>query len=157
MNYRHTIEYSVYNHINELDDADKKLIDLANDAASNAYAKYSNFKVGATVLLENGDVVKGSNQENIAFPSGLCAERVALFYCGANFPGVRIKTLCIVANGDLIPKEQLLSPCGACRQVMMESQERQGEPYRVILMSQNGKVSIFNSVSDLLPFAFGVF
>lgn len=156
MNYRHTIEYSVFDNISELEEGDRKLIEKANEAVVHAYAKYSNFKVGASVLLEDGTVVKGSNQENIAFPSGLCAERVALFYCGANYSGMKIKTLCIVAYGDLVPKEQLLSPCGACRQVMMESQERQGEPYRVILVSQNGKVSIFNSVSDLLPFAFGV-
>jgi cytidine deaminase len=94
--------------------------------------------------------------ENIAFPSGLCAERVALFYAGANYPDSEIETLCIVAKGDLVPKNHILSPCGSCRQVMLESENRQRVPIRVILINQDGKVLIVESAKDFLPFGFGI-
>jgi homotetrameric cytidine deaminase len=112
--------------------------------------------VGAAVLLENGLIIEGNNQENVAYPSGLCAERVALFYAGANYPNVKVDTICIVAKGDLLPKENLLTPCGGCRQVMIETENRQKQAFRTILVSQNNKVMIFESALDLLPFAFGV-
>jgi cytidine deaminase len=121
----------------------------------NAVRKYKVTKMPSAVLLENGDVVCGSNQENMAYPSGLCAERVALFYCGANYPNDTIDTLCIVAEGELLPKDHLLSPCGGCRQVMLESENRQNKKYRVILVGQDERVLIFDAASDLLPFAFG--
>ena len=150
-----TLAYEEYAHFSELKERDQLLLKKANEVVENAYAPYSNFKVGASVLLENGEVILGSNQENIAYPSGLCAERVALFYAGANFPQTKVDTICIVAKGDLIPKDHLLSPCGSCRQVMSESEMRQNKPFRVILVSQNNKVLVFNSALDLLPFAFG--
>lgn len=150
-----TLTFQEFDHFSELSEIDQLLVKKANEIVENAYAPYSNFKVGASVLLENGEVVLGSNQENIAYPSGLCAERVALFYAGANFPNLKINTLCIVAKGDLIPVDHLLSPCGSCRQVMSESEMRQNSPFRVILVSQNSKVLVFNSAIDLLPFAFG--
>ena len=155
MNYRHIIAYQLLDNLNELPETDRLLVDKAYTAMRSAYAPYSQFKVGASVLLENGEVVCGSNQENMAYPSGLCAERVALFYCGANYPNERILTLCIVAEGALLPKDHLLSPCGSCRQVMIESENRQNGSYRVILVGQDGRVMIFESASDLLPFAFG--
>jgi cytidine deaminase len=108
------------------------------------------------VLLQNGTVITGSNQENIAYPSGLCAERVALFYAGANHVNEEIDTLVIVAKGDLVPVEQALSPCGACRQVMLESENRQKNPFRVILVNQDGSANVFSSARDLLPLAFGI-
>ena len=151
-----SIVYKQFSHWTELDKNDQSLVESANDAMSKAYAPYSNFNVGAVSLLSNGELVKGNNQENIAYPSGLCAERVALFYAGANFPNESIKTLCIVAKGDLVPVETILSPCGSCRQVMVESEKRQGNSFRVILVSQNGAVVVFNSAVDLLPLAFGV-
>tara|TARA_R110002072_G_scaffold302402_1_gene485117 strand:- start:44492 stop:44962 length:471 start_codon:yes stop_codon:yes gene_type:complete len=151
-----SIVYKQFSHWTELDKNDQSLVESANDAMSKAYAPYSNFNVGAVALLSNGELVKGNNQENIAYPSGLCAERVALFYAGANFPNESIKTLCIVAKGDLVPVETILSPCGSCRQVMVESEKRQGNSFRVILVSQNGAVVVFNSAVDLLPLAFGV-
>ena len=151
-----SIEYNQCEHWSELDKNDQVLVQSSIDAMSNAYAPYSKFSVGAAVKLSNGEVVKGNNQENIAYPSGLCAERVALFYAGANFPNESIDTLCIVAKGDLVPVETILSPCGGCRQVMVESESRQEKPYRVILISQNGSAVIFNSAVDLLPLAFGV-
>lgn len=149
------LEYEEYEHFSMLNESDQLLMSKANDVADKAYAPYSQFKVGASVLLENGEIILGSNQENIAYPSGLCAERVALFYAGANHSGVKINTICIVAKGDLIPKDHLLSPCGSCRQVMSESEMRQNQSFRVILVSQNNRVLVFNSALDLLPFAFG--
>ena len=105
--------------------------------------------------LKKLTLLTGSNQENIAYPSGLCAERVALFYAGSNFPSEQIETLCVVAKGELLDVEKLLSPCGSCRQVMIETEMRQQKNMRVILVSQNKKTIIFDSASDLLPFAFG--
>jgi cytidine deaminase len=150
-----TLAYEEYAHFSELKESDQYLLQKANEIVEHAYAPYSNFKVGASVLLENGEVILGSNQENIAYPSGLCAERVALFYAGANFSKLKVDTICIVAKGDLIPKDHLLSPCGSCRQVMSETEMRQNKPFRVILVSQNDRVLVFNSAFDLLPFAFG--
>jgi cytidine deaminase len=135
---------------------DQDLAKHAIEASTNAYAPYSNFLVGAAVRLMDGKVIQGNNQENIAFPSGLCAERVALFYAGANYPDSEIETLCIVAKGDLVPKNHILSPCGSCRQVMLESENRQRVPIRVILINQDGKVLIVESAKDFLPFGFGI-
>lgn len=155
MNYRHSIDYQVFDTVEELEATDRALVSAAISIMKKAYAPYSKFSVGAALLLENGEVVSGSNQENIAYPSGLCAERVALFYAGAQFPDQVINTLCIVADGDLIPDDQNLSPCGACRQVMLESEGRQGKPFRVVLVNRDGRVFIFSSAHDLLPLAFG--
>jgi len=147
--------YTFLTHWHQLDAADQHLVDQANLAMQKAYAPYSNFKVGASVLLENGQIICGSNQENVAFPSGLCAERVALNYVGANFPDVVIDTLCVVARGELMPEDHMLSPCGGCRQVMLESENRQVPPIRVILVNQDHRTIILNAVRDLLPFGFG--
>lgn len=149
------ISYSEYQSINELDKADQELAKLAIDAMKNAYAPYSKFHVGAALKLENGEMIQGNNQENIAYPSGLCAERVALFYSGANYPGIAIQTLCIVAKGDLIPNNAILSPCGSCRQVMLESENRQKNPIKVILINQDGSLYVVDSVKFFLPFGFG--
>jgi len=156
MNYRHTIEYKLLDNWNQLNESDRLLVDKAFDACNRAYAPYSKFHVGAAVLLDNGVIVEGNNQENVAYPSGLCAERVALFYAGANYPTSKVDTICIVAKGDLLPIENLLTPCGACRQVMIETENRQKKAFRTILVSQNNKVMIFETALDLLPFAFGV-
>lgn len=155
MNKQILINYEEYSHWNELQEKECGIIDKAYSMCEKAYAPYSNFQVGATVLLSNGELVSGNNQENLAYPSGLCAERVALFFAGANFPKEKVETIVIVAKGDLVPFDKLLSPCGSCRQVMLESETRQDRPIRVILVSQNGKTIVFNSVLDLLPFAFG--
>lgn len=151
----HSIAYILKEDWCELSKLDQDMINQAYSAGENAYAPYSKFKVGACVLLKNGQVVLGSNQENIAYPSGLCAERVALFHVGANFPNEPIDTIFIVAKGDLLPFEKILAPCGGCRQVMVESEIRQNEPYRVVLVSLNRKILIFNAAKDLLPFSFG--
>ena len=150
------IAYHRFDHWNELSEGDQQLVHKAYEVCANAYAPYSKFHVGAAVSLDSNEVITGSNQENVAYPSGLCAERVALFYVGANFPNQNVNTICIVAKGDLLTKEKILSPCGACRQVMLETEMRQKKAYRVILVSQNGVTLIFNAAEDLLPLAFGI-
>lgn len=150
------LDYDQFDSLKELSNDDQSLIEEARFVMKSAYAPYSKFSVGAAARLNNGIVVKGSNQENIAYPSGLCAERVALFYAGANYPDNSVETLAIVAEGDLVPKETILSPCGSCRQVMVETETRQNKKYRVLLVSQNGQVVVFQSAVGLLPLAFGV-
>lgn len=154
-NQQYQFQYRMHAHWNELSPQDVMLIKDAFKAMDKAYAPYSRFKVGASVLLETGEVICGSNQENIAFPSGLCAERVALNFVGANYPGITINTLAVVAQGELMPEEQWLSPCGGCRQVMLESENRQTTPIRVILVNQDQRTMIIETVKDLLPFGFG--
>jgi len=156
MDKKYVLEYTQLEHWNELPKGDQSLVETAFQAMEDAYAPYSKFRVGAALLLENGTVVRGSNQENIAYPSGLCAERVALFYAGANHPNEKVETLCIVAKGDLVDTDTILSPCGACRQVMVETERRQNAPYRVILVSQNNTTIITSSAASLLPLAFGL-
>lgn len=151
-----TIHYEWLNHWKELPDSEHILVETATEAVKNAYAPYSQFKVGAAVLLADGTIVQGNNQENIAYPSGLCAERVALFYAGANYPGTAVKTIVVLAQGDLIAKEECVSPCGSCRQVIAESESRQEEAIRIILVAQDGKTWIFDSIKDILVFPFGV-
>ena len=147
--------YDLFPDWRELPIEDQVLVDKALEALESAYAPYSEFRVGASVRLDNDSIVLGSNQENAAYPSGLCAERVALFYIGSNFPKQSIKTICIVAKGDLIPKHKLLSPCGGCRQVMLESENRQKNKIRIIIVNQDNRTMVIPSVIDLLPFGFG--
>lgn len=150
------IDYEWLDHWKELPDSEYILIEKAYEASKDAYAPYSDFKVGAAVLLADGTIVKGNNQENIAYPSGLCAERVALFYAGANYPNTAVKTIVVLAHGDLIAVDECVSPCGSCRQVIAESESRQDEAIRIILVAQDGKTWIFNSIRDILVFPFGV-
>ena len=137
----------------ELADKDLCLRNAAIDAAKNAYAPYSGFSVGVAVLLENGTIVKGNNQENAVYPSGLCAERVALFSVGASYPDMPVVSIAIIAlKGDDILSS--ISPCGGCRQVMLETEQRYGRPVRVLLCGNNETV-IVDSAKDLLPLCFG--
>ena len=150
-----TFNYQLFSNWTDLPEQEQRLVDKAYEAMENAYAPYSDFKVGACALMDDGSFILGNNQENAAFPSGICAERVALFYAGANFPNKKVLTLCIVAKGELMPSSQLLSPCGGCRQVMLESENRQKQPMRVILVNQDGRTMVLDSVIQLLPFGFG--
>jgi cytidine deaminase len=150
-----TFNYQLFSNWTDLPEQEQRLVDKAYEAMENAYAPYSEFKVGACALMDDGSFILGNNQENAAFPSGICAERVALFYAGANFPNKKVLTLCIVAKGDLMPASQLLSPCGGCRQVMLESENRQKQPIRVILVNQDKRTMVLDSVIQLLPFGFG--
>ncbi len=149
--------YTLLDSWKSLSDEQIALVEKAHESMERAYAPYSKFKVGAAAKLSNGTVVLGNNQENIAYPSGLCAERVALFYAGANFPNEEVEVIVIVARGELMPDKQLLSPCGSCRQVMLETENRQSKPMKVILVNQDERTMIINSVQHLLPFGFGTF
>ncbi|NBX79168.1 MAG: cytidine deaminase [Flavobacteriales bacterium] len=149
--------YTLLDSWKSLSDEHIALVEKAYESMERAYAPYSKFKVGAAAKLSNGTVVLGNNQENIAYPSGLCAERVALFYAGANFPNEEVDVIVIVARGELMPDKQLLSPCGSCRQVMLETENRQSKPMKVILVNQDERTMIINSVQHLLPFGFGTF
>ncbi|MFW5915901.1 MAG: cytidine deaminase, partial [Bacteroidota bacterium] len=116
----------------ELSQSDRQLLDKAKAAASNAYAPYSGFHVGSALLLENGKVFTGSNQENSAFPSGLCAERVAVFYAKTQFPEVAVQTLAITAVKEMVLAEEPPVPCGGCLQVLYENEWRDGKPIRIL-------------------------
>lgn len=144
----------VYPDMTSLTEQDRALILKSKEVAENAYAPYSRFKVGAVVLLENGKTVFGSNQENVAYPSGLCAERVALFSAGSNYPGVAVKMVAISAIAEKFSFEDVITPCGGCRQVIMECQLRQETPIRLLLASPTGKVVEIGDARNLLPFAF---
>jgi cytidine deaminase len=153
----YSFKFQLYPNWESLQTIDISVVNKAFEAMKKAYAPYSKFKVGAALLLEDGQIIQGNNQENIAYPSGLCAERVALFHAGAQFPGIAVDLICIVAKGDLMPISQLLSPCGACRQVMLESENRQNKPIRIILVNQDNRTMCIDSVQNLLPFGFGTF
>ena len=157
MQKEYSFKFQLYPNWESLQTVDISVVNKAFEAMEKAYAPYSKFKVGAALLLEDGQIIQGNNQENIAYPSGLCAERVALFHAGAQFPGIAVDLICIVAKGDLMPISQLLSPCGACRQVMLESENRQNKPIRIILVNQNNRTMCIDSVQNLLPFGFGTF
>lgn len=150
------IEYLEYAHFSELNSHEIELVVRAFEVADRAYAPYSKFHVGAIALLENGEIVEGNNQENIAYPSGLCAERVALFSAGANFPTTPVALLVIVAKGDLIKPDDCVSPCGSCRQVIAESERRYRKNMKVILVSEGGRTFVFQKGTDLLIFPFGM-
>ena len=156
MKHVHNITYEIIDHYRELSEEEQGLIKQAYLSAEKAYAPYSKFHVGATVKLTTGEIFVGNNQENIAYPSGLCAERVALFHVGATHPEGIIETLVVVAKGDLIEPDECVSPCGACRQVIAESENRQKTPIRLILVAQNGRTFIFDKASDLLVSPFGM-
>ena len=141
-------------HISELSENEQQLVENAKSALKTAYAPYSGFLVGSSVLLENGKIINGSNQENVAYPSGLCAERVALFYAGARFPDVKIKTIAVSVMSKNFKVTDVISPCGACRQVMAEYEDKQEQAIKVILHSPTDQVLIANTVESLLPFMF---
>lgn len=137
----------------ELSKEDLELVNRAKEATKNSYANYSHFNVGAALRLENGDIIIGANQENAAFPSGLCAERTAVFAAQAQHPDQPIEALAIAAknvNGFI---KEPISPCGPCRQVILEVEDRYKKPVRIILYGTDG-IYIIKSVKDLLPFSF---
>lgn len=148
-----TTTFTEYTDDSELSASDLQLLERARAASRNAYAPYSQFYVGAALRLENDVIVVGNNQENAAYPSGLCAERVALFSAGANYPDFiasAIAICCVTENKTGKP----FSPCGSCRQVMGEYENRAGKPMRIILGGLKGISFVIESVKDLLPLAF---
>ena len=147
------IAYTEYASLDELSAEDKVLAESAIEAVGSAYAPYSNFHVGAAVRFNDGEIVKGSNQENAAYPSGICAERTALFYASASRPGVPMNGIAIAAaqNGALVKNP--VAPCGACRQVMVQYQLKSGNPMEIILIGAE-KIYKFSKVDDILPLIF---
>ena len=130
------------------------LDELSAEIQSLMSAAYSEFHVGAAILLENGEVVKGSNQENASYPSGLCAERTAIYYAGANYPNVNIDTIAISAKAKNKPTLTPIPPCGACRQAIAEYEVKQKKPIKLYFMGESGKVLKSHSLENLLPLLF---
>jgi len=137
----------------ELNKKQQDLLEKAHQICSDAYAPYSMFKVGASLILKNGQIINGSNQENVAYPSGLCAERVAIFNAGSNFRNQIIEQIAIVAHADFELNKPIM-PCGACRQTMIEYEQKQGQKIEVLLQGNKGNIFVSESISNLLPYAF---
>ena len=149
-----TTTLTCYDHIEELPQNVQKLMERAVEARKKAYAPYSNFRVGAALQLENGEIITGNNQENAAYPSGLCAERVAVFHAGATYPNVKIQQIAITATSDHQINKEPIPPCGSCRQSIAEYEMRQGEAIEIYFMGGEGKIMKSNSLKELLPLVF---
>lgn len=148
------VKLIVHKSENELDQQTQHLFQKARKAAQKAYAKYSNFQVGAALLLEDGKIVVGNNQENAVYPAGLCAERVAFFSAKSQYPDSSIEKIVIVAKGTEDLNFRLATPCGSCRQVMSEYEANQKNKIKLYLCDQDGKIFESQSIENLLPFKF---
>jgi cytidine deaminase len=149
-----TTQFNAFESIQELPTDIQRLMDDAIKVRKNAYAPYSKFKVGVAIKLDNGEVVLGSNQENAAYPSGLCAERVAIFYAGAVYPNAKIVTMAITAASETNQTKAPIPPCGSCRQSIAEYEIRQETPIEIYFMGEVGAVYRSESLKNLLPFMF---
>jgi cytidine deaminase len=147
-------DFDIYQSLNDLPSDEFELMLQAIEARKQAYAPYSKFSVGAAILLANGEVITGSNQENAAYPSGLCAERVAIFYAGAKYPEVQILKIAISATATQERTVLPIPPCGACRQSIMEYEFKQKLPIEIIFMGASGNVAKSASMANLLPLGF---
>ena len=145
---------SVFESIQELPSDVKNLMQKAVEVRKNAYAPYSKFNVGAAILLDNGEIALGSNQENAAYPSGLCAERVAIFHAGAIYPHAKIVKMAITAGSTMSVTTKPIPPCGACRQSIFEYEFRQDTPIEIYFMGETGEIYKSNSIQNLLPLTF---
>ncbi|HQA74468.1 MAG: cytidine deaminase [Flavobacterium sp.] len=146
--------FEVFNTIDDLSSEVKALMQQAIEIRKSAYAPYSKFRVGAAILLDNGKIVLGSNQENAAYPSGLCAERVAIFQAGAIYPDAKIIKLAISAASDNNPTLSPIPPCGGCRQSIAEYEFKQNTPIEIFFMGESGEVYKSDSINNLLPLTF---
>ena len=149
-----SINYETFDALSELSAEDKNLCDKAKDALATSHSPYSKFRVGTAIFLNNGQIVLGSNQENVAYPSGLCAERVALFTVGSNYPGTTIAKMAITAFTEDFKIENPVTSCGACLQVMAEYEQKQGVEIEVLFYCIDGKILKVKGVKSLLPFVF---
>ena len=145
---------NVYDTLAELPEDVITLMAKASAARNKSYSPYSKFSVGTAILLENGEIISGSNQENASYPSGLCAERTAIFYAGAQFPDVKIIRMAIIAGSRLKTTDQPIPPCGACRQSIAEYEIKQNAPIEIYYMGAVGKVVRSHSLANLLPLVF---
>ncbi len=150
----HTFDYQIFDSALELQSSDRELLDKAKEAVSGSYAPYSHYHVGAAVKLANGHIIIGSNQENMSFPAGLCAERVAVFAAASNFPEVPIASIAISAISDDFEVDEPVPPCGVCRQAIVEYEMKFNNKIRIVLGGQSGKVFVFQGMGSLLPLAF---
>jgi len=148
------ISFEQYSGISELPENDKELCENAERALATSYSPYSKFRVGTAIRLSSGEIILGSNQENLAYPSGLCAERVALFAIGSNQPDAIIESMAITAQTDNFEITKPVTSCGGCLQVMAEFERKQTTPIAVIFYCLNGEVLKVPSVKSLLPFSF---
>lgn len=144
----------VYDSILELPLDEQQLFDAASQALLGSYAPYSAFHVACAIALENGKIIIGSNQENAAFPSGLCAERVAFFHAGAQFPGVKALKMAVIAKSDTFKLTEPVLMCGSCLQVVSEYEKKAGDPLRILLSGESGEVYAASGTKTFLPFQF---
>ena len=149
-----TSNFDVFETIQELPTDIQNLMHEAVAIRKTAYAPYSNFKVGTAILLDNGEIILGSNQENAAYPSGLCAERVAVFYAGAKYPEAKILKMAISAASDNTTTSAPIPPCGACRQSLAEYEIKQNTPIEIYFMGEIGSIYKSDSLKNLLPLLF---
>ncbi|MCF8365456.1 MAG: cytidine deaminase [Bacteroidales bacterium] len=149
-----TCTFTSYKSADELPDADLELMNEATKASNDAYAPYSKFRVGAALRLGNGKIICGNNQENVAYPSGLCAERVALFYASATYPNEIVESIAVTAQTDEFKISDPVTPCGSCRQVLAESEKKQNTNIRIIMKGAEGEVYVTESAQCLLPLMF---
>jgi len=147
-------EYEEYNNISELNEKDAWLLNEARQITDQAYAPYSNFHVGAVAILENGEIVAGTNQENASYPVGICAERVLLGSAATIHPNIPLISMAVSYKSKETNSDHPISPCGMCRQSLLEYETRTKKPFRLILGGQEGKIFIVQSARHLLPFAF---
>jgi len=153
-NIRIEINLEVFESILDLPSTIQILMNKAHEARENAYAPYSHFKVGAALQLDSGEIILGNNQENAAYPSGLCAERVAVFHAGATHPNVKMISMAITAKSLKNKLTTPVAPCGSCRQVLAEYEVKQDTPIAIYFMGETGKIVKSNSIKDLLPLIF---
>ena len=146
--------FTVFDNLTELPNDVSYLMQKAIEARQKAYAPYSNFTVGAAILMENKEIVTGSNQENASYPSGLCAERTAIYFAGSQFPNVKIIRMAITAGSKIKPTKEPIPPCGACRQAISEYEVKQNVPIEIYFMGETGKIVKSNSLANLLPLIF---
>ena len=152
--HKFEFQYEIYNDSSELKKEDAELLGKARAVTKYAYAPYSDFRVGAAGMLVNGEIISGTNQENASFPVGICAERVLLGAAASMHPGIPIETIAVSYDSDNVSTDHPISPCGMCRQALIEQETRFHQPIRLILSGQQGKVLIIRSAVSLLPFAF---
>ncbi|RKS89728.1 cytidine deaminase [Flavobacterium limicola] len=149
-----TTQFKVFDSVQDLPNDIQDLMTQAVEVRKNAYAPYSKFRVGVAIFLDNGKIVLGSNQENAAYPSGLCAERVAIFYAGAVYPEAKILKMAITAASDTNQTTAPIPPCGSCRQSIAEYEIRQETPIEIYFMGEIGEIYKSESLKNLLPFMF---
>lgn len=147
-------QITIFDSKEELSEKVLFLFNEAEKARENAYAPYSNFRVGAAVLLDNGNIITGNNQENAAYPSGLCAERVAVYFAGSQFPNTKILQIAVTARSEKQLLNKPIAPCGSCRQAIAEYEIKQNQPIEIYFMGETGQIFKTESIKALLPLLF---